>query len=268
MEAKASETLAHKSHRVETILSKKKTKPKPKLIRPRGMGLSVKLFKFKDLTVTASKIASLFKGMPYAPKKKKDIAVGFSKVKVVGTVVTGEFVAGFRVPVISYDKEGQLTPVHYISVDRGRFLIKLDKGTIEVRGSERIARKFTKVLEESTGANVSSLNLNGGTKKIYDTAIEIGAVLLTNIQKGDLTDVEFRGSSIQRADEIALYTKGKYQGEIVRFRGKFSYPSGATLTTTVNALSGSITVYKVGDGILEKDLNWIVELMEDAALGP
>ena len=33
-----------------------------------------------------------------------------------------------------------------------------------------------------------------------------------------------------------------------------------------NAEVGSLMIYRTGDGIAEKDLNWIVELMEDAAL--
>ncbi|UCE09510.1 MAG: hypothetical protein JSW61_11140 [Candidatus Thorarchaeota archaeon] len=245
--------------------SKKSTqKAKPKLIRPRGIGLSVKLFKHEGLNLSASQLASLFKKAPYAPAKKSDIASGFSKAKAVGKTVTADFTAGFRVPVLAF---GEDVPVHYISVDRGSVVVKLDKGTAEVRGSGRIASRFRRWVQKETRAKMQPLNLNGGTRKVYDTASDIATVLLAGLEgtTSDLSGVEFRGSGIQTADEIALYTR-KYKGEIVRFRGTFPYPSGQQLTTSVNALTGSIFIYKWGEGIYEKDLNWIVSLLEDAAL--
>lgn len=254
---------------------KKKKKKKDVLIKPRGMGLSVKLFRIEGLAQSASQLASLFKKTPYAPKKKKDITSGFVKAKAVDNSVQADFIAGFRVPVIGYDKDGQLATVHYISVDRGTVIVKTTKSTVEVRGSGRVASRFRRVLEEHTGAKMSPLNLNGGTKKVYDTAADIASIRLTmpseedtrgRVQTTPLSNIEFQGEGIQSADEIVLYTR-KYKGEIVRFRGTFPYPSGAFLTTSVNALVGSIMVYKTGDGILESDLNWIVNLLEDAALG-
>jgi hypothetical protein len=228
------------------------------------MGLSVKLFRHEELALSASQLATLFKKAPYAPKRKKDIASGFSKAKAVGKTVSAEFVAGFRVPVLAF---GEDTPVHYVSIDRGTVIVKLDKGTAEVRGSDRVARRFRRWVQKETGAKLRPLNLNGGTRKVYDTASDIATVLLTGLEgtTSAISDVEFKGQSIQTADEITLYAR-KYKGEIVRFRGKFPYPSGQFLTTSVNALSGSIMIYKIGEGIQERDLKWIVSLMEDAAL--
>ena len=45
--------------------SKKKKKKKSKLIRTRGMGLSIKLFKHEGLTMTPGKLASALKAIPY-----------------------------------------------------------------------------------------------------------------------------------------------------------------------------------------------------------
>ncbi|MFW9848200.1 MAG: hypothetical protein ACFFF4_03620 [Candidatus Thorarchaeota archaeon] len=235
---------------------------KATLIRTRGMGLSIKLFKFEGLNLTPAKLTSTLKAIPYAPKSKKDIAAGFAKATAKGKVVECDFVAGFRVPVHAFDAE---TPVHYISVDRGTAFIKLDKGTIEIRGSERVARKCVKTIEDATGAKIRAANLNGGTKKVYDSAADIAAVLLTGVEKGALNQAEFKGTGIQTEEEIGLYTR-RYKGAISRFRGTFAYPSGAFLTTVVNADVGSLMIYRSGDGILEKDVNWIVELMEEAAV--
>jgi len=229
------------------------------------MGLSIKLFKHEGLTMTPSKLASALKAIPYAPKKKKEISSGFVKASAKEKTVVAEFVASFRVPVLSYDADGNLTPVHYISVDKGTAYIKLDRGTIEVRGSERVARKFINILDDVTGAKITALNLNGGTKKLYDKASEVTSVLLTGVEKGNLSKAEFHGNGIAGEDDILMYTR-RYKGEISRFRGSFGYPSGAFLTTVVNASSGSLMIYRSGDGILEKDVNFIVKLMEDAAL--
>ncbi len=248
-------------------MSKRTTRKKKAagLVRTRGMGLSVKLYRYAGLKLSATQLATALKKIKYSPKSKKDAAAGFTKVTASGKKVIADIVAGFRVPVLSYDKDGNLTPVHYVSIDKGTAYVKTDKGTVEVRGSERIARRFKSLVEDATGAKLSPLNLNGGTKKIYDAAADIASVLLSGVEKGNLTQAEFRGIGIQNEDEIGLYTR-RYKGEITRFRGTFPYPSGAFLTTTVNAEAGSLMIYRTGEGIYEKDLKWIVDLMEDAAL--
>jgi len=229
------------------------------------MGLSVKLFRCSGLKLSAPQLTSALKKIKYSPKSRKDAATGFTRVSASGRTVTADLVAGFRVPVLGFDKDGNLTPVHYVSVDKGQVFVKTGKGTVEVRGSERIARRFKSLMEETTGAKLTPLNLNGGTRIIYDAAADIASVLLTGVEKGNLTQAEFRGIGIQNEDEIGLYTR-RYKGEITRFRGTFPYPSGAFLTTSVNAEAGSLMIYRTGEGIYEKDLNWIVELMENAAL--
>ncbi|MHA2603081.1 MAG: hypothetical protein AM324_013250 [Candidatus Thorarchaeota archaeon SMTZ1-83] len=242
-----------------------KKKKAPSLVRTRGMGLSVKLFRCSGLKLSAPQLTSALKKIKYSPKSRKDAATGFTRVSASGRTVTADLVAGFRVPVLGFDKDGNLTPVHYVSVDKGQVFVKTGKGTVEVRGSERIARRFKSLMEETTGAKLTPLNLNGGTRIIYDAAADIASVLLTGVEKGNLTQAEFRGIGIQNEDEIGLYTR-RYKGEITRFRGTFPYPSGAFLTTSVNAEAGSLMIYRTGEGIYEKDLNWIVELMENAAL--
>lgn len=248
---------------------KKKTtkrKTKPKLIKPRGLGLSIKLFKFEDMNISPTQLANHFKGMPFKASKK-NVSSGFFGVKSSGKKVSATFVSNYSVPVLSLNEDGDLVSSHYMTVDRAQVAVKMDKGTIEVRGSERMARRFKRVLEELTGAKIAPLNLNGGTKKIYDYATDISSVFVSGLQvdSSPLTAVEFHGTGIKTITEMSLYTR-KYNGEIVRFRGKFNYPSGANLTTIVNALSGSIVVYKTGDGIPAKDVEWIVNLMEEAAL--
>ncbi len=251
-----------------TLSTKKKTtkRTRSKLIKPRGLGLSIKLFRLEDMNLSPSQLANQFKNQPFKPSKKK-ITSGFFKVKTSGKVVSAEFVSNYSVPVLSLNSEGELVSSNYMTVDRAHVFVKFDKGTVEIRGSERMARRFKRVLEDLTGAKMSPLNLNGGTKVIYDKAMDISSVFVSGLKvdSSPLSGVEFHGPGIKTISEMSLYTR-KYNGEIVRFRGTFSYPSGAHLTTIINALAGSIVVYKTGEGIPEKDVEWIVNLMEDTAL--
>ncbi|MBD3407691.1 MAG: hypothetical protein GF411_16355 [Candidatus Lokiarchaeota archaeon] len=244
---------------------RKRKSKKSTVIKTRGIGMAIKLFKYSGISESSTKLARELRDITYEPADDKDIQSGFTKVKRSGDLITADFVAGFRVPVLTYDKNGMLTPQHYVSVDKGTVLIKMDRGSIEVRGSQRIANKFRRILEDITGAEILPMNLNGGTKKLYDEAAEIASVLVSGIDKGNLSQVEFRGAGIHTEEEIGMYTR-RYKGEITRFRGAFAYPSGAFLTTSVNAENGSIMLYKSGDGIQEADLQYIVELMENASL--
>jgi len=197
--------------------------------------------------------------------KKNEITSGFVSVKTSGTQTVAEFMSGFKVPVFSYSDAGERIASHYVSIDKATVIVKPESKTIEFRGSERIARRFARVFEEATGADVSVLNLNGGIKKLYENATDITSVLLTDVEKDTINQVEFRGDGIQREPEIGMYER-RYKGEITRFRGTFSYPfSKALYPTVINGVKGSLMIYGSGDGIPEKDVEWIVQMMENAA---
>lgn len=231
----------------------------------RGISLAVKLYRMTPPDLSTTKLKALLKENPYTPGKKDSLNAGFGTVKSKGKTISAEFFSDFRVQVLTYKPDGSLASEPVTSVDRAQVLIKLDKNVLEIRGAERTARRFLHRFEELTEVSTAPLNLDGGAKKLYDSAAEISSVLFSGLEKGNLSQVELKGKGIQTEDEIALYTR-RYKGEINRFRGSFAYPSGAFLTTSINAQAGSFVVYKSGDGILEKDLSWIVELMEDAAL--
>jgi hypothetical protein len=241
---------------------------KSKLLRTRGMAMAVKLYKYEGLGMSRSELSKALREMPYEPKNDKDVTSGFASARASGETVVGEYVAGFRVPILTYDDKGDLTPEHYVSMDKADVIVKLDRGTIEVRGSQRIANKVVRDIQEASGATITPLSLDGGAKKLYDSAADIASVMLTGIEKdvGNLKKAQFIGDGIQTEDDILMYTR-RYKGSISRFRGTFPYPSGAFLTTSVNTENGSLLIYKTGDGIREADLDWIVSLMEDSAVG-
>ena len=128
-------------------MSQKPTKPKAKPIQVRGLGLSIRLFRLKTMPLPVNKIVTKLKAITYAPTsgKSKKLGAGFSKVNITGKTVTADFMADFRVVVRSHGKEGYTTKPYY-SVDNASVLLKLDRGILEVRGSERIASRIRSII--------------------------------------------------------------------------------------------------------------------------
>jgi len=249
-------------------LSQTSTKPKAKPIPVRGLGLSIRLFRLYNMTLSANQIVTKLKAITYAPTsgKSKKLGAGFSKVQITGKTVEAEFMADFRVVVRSHGTEGFSTKPYY-SVDNGTVLLKLDSNIMEVRGSERIARRVRGILVSETGAEIVPLNLNGGAKKLYDIATDVDAVLVTGVEKGSLSQAEFKGHGLQSEEEVGMYTR-RYKGEIARFRGMFEYPSPrTTLKTSVNGAAGSIMIW-TSDELSDRNVRWIVKMMEDSAPPP
>ena len=246
-------------------MSTKPKKPKVAPVQVRGLGLSIRLFRLKTMPLAANTIVSKLKAITYAPTsgKSKKLGAGFSKVKITGKTVTADFMADFRVVVRSHGKEGYSTKPYY-SVDNASVLVKLDRGILEVRGSERIASRVRSIIASQTGASIEPLNLNGGAKKLYDMATDVDAVLVTGVEKGSLSQAEFKGQGLQSEEEVGMYTR-RYKGEIARFRGMFEYPSPrTTLKTSVNGASGSIMIW-TSDELSDRNVRWIVKMMEDSA---
>ena len=249
-------------------MSQKPTKPKAKPIPVRGLGLSIRLFRLLNMPITTNQLITKLKAIKYAPttSKSKKLGAGFDKVRVTGKTIHADFMADFRVVVRTHGKEGfSIKPYH--SVDNGSVLMKLDRNIVEVRGSERIARRIRSILVSKTGAVIEPLNLNGGAKKLYDMATDIDAVLVTGVEKGNLTQAEFKGQGLQSEEEVGMYTR-RYKGEIARFRGRFEYPSPRTsLKTSVNGAAGSIMIW-TSDELSDRNVRWIVKMMEDSAPPP
>jgi len=245
-----------------------KPKPKAKPIPVRGLGLSIRLFRLHNMPLAANQIVTKLKAITYAPTtgKSKKLGAGFSKVNLTGKTVTADFMADFRVVVRTHGKEGYSTKPYY-SVDNGTVLLKLDRNIMEVRGSERIASRIRSILTSETGASIVHLNLNGGAKKLYDMATDVDAVLVTGVEKGSLSQAEFKGQGLQSEEEVGMYTR-RYKGEIARFRGMFEYPSPrTTLKTSVNGAAGSIMIW-TSDELSDRNVRWIVKMMEDSAPPP
>jgi len=240
-------------------------KPKPQPVQVRGLGLSIRLFRMSNMNLTPNQLAAKMKDLVYAPTtgKVKKLGAGFSNVKIEGKTVTADFMADFRILVRSFGKDGFSTMPYY-SVDNGSVLVKFDRKTMEVRGSERVASRIRRILVEQSGATIEPLSLNGGAKKLYDMATDVDAVLVTGVEKGNLTQAEFKGGGLQSEEEVGMYTR-RYKGSVARFRGMFEYPSPRTsLKTSVNGPAGSVMIW-TSDEISERNVRWIVKLMEDSA---
>lgn len=246
-------------------MSQSKPRPKPKPIPVRGLGLSIRLFRMNNMTLSPNQLLAKMKDIVYSPTtgKEKKLGAGFSNVQLDGKTVTADFMADFRVLVRTYGTDGFSTKPFY-SVDNGSVLVKFDRKIVEVRGSERIASRIRRILVEQSGAIIEPLNLNGGAKMLYDMATDVDSVLVSGVEKGNLRQAEFKGGGLQSEEEVGMYTR-RYKGVIARFRGIFEYPSPKTsLKTSVNGPSGSIMIW-TGDELSEKNVRWIVKMMEDSA---
>ncbi len=217
------------------------------------------------MKLSPNQLVAKMKEVVYVPTsgKAKKLGAGFNNVTLDGKTVTADFMADFRVLVRSHGTEGFSTTPYY-SVDNGSVLVKFDRKTMEVRGSERVANRIRRILIEQSGAAMEPLNLNGGAKKLYDIATDVDAVLVTGVEKGNLTQAEFKGGGLQSEEEVGMYTR-RYKGSIARFRGIFEYPSPRTsLKTSVNGPAGSVMIW-TSDEISERNVRWIVKMMEDSA---
>lgn len=217
------------------------------------------------MKLSPNQLVAKMKEVVYVPTsgKAKKLGAGFNNVAIDGKTVTADFMADFRVLVRSHGTEGFSTTPYY-SVDNGSVLVKFDRKTMEVRGSERVANRIRRILIEQSGAAMEPLNLNGGAKKLYDIATDVDAVLVTGVEKGNLTQAEFKGGGLQSEEEVGMYTR-RYKGSIARFRGIFEYPSPRTsLKTSVNGPAGSVMIW-TSDEISERNVRWIVKMMEDSA---
>jgi len=220
------------------------------------------------MSLSANQVVTKLKAITYAPTsgKSKKLGAGFSDVKITGKTVEADFMADFRVVVRTHGAEGYSTKPYY-TVDNGALLVKLDSNILEVRGSERVASRIRSILASETGAEIVPLNLNGGAKKLYDMATDVDAVLVTGVEKGSLSQAEFKGQGLQSEEEVGMYTR-RYKGEIARFRGMFEYPSPrTTLKTSVNGAAGSIMIW-TSDELSDRNVRWIVKMMEDSAPPP
>ncbi|MHA2040662.1 MAG: hypothetical protein ACW975_02265 [Candidatus Thorarchaeota archaeon] len=124
----------------------KKKKKKPDLLRPTGVGLSVKLYKYEGTKSNAAQIATALKKVKYAPKSKKHVGAGFAKVSATGKTVQGEIIAGFKVPILTYGTGGRLEPVHYISVSKAQVFVTV---------KHKCLSRLEKALSKSEGQSVS-----------------------------------------------------------------------------------------------------------------
>lgn len=249
-----------------------------RIIDPTGPSQSVKLYHLEANKITVAQIENKLSSVPYVPPKKA-LTEGFSKVESKGRKVRAEFQISFKVPV-RYYKDGEPATRHYMSTEKGNILVNLGTKTIEVRGSDRLARRFRRFFssEFSTFApSMEPLNLveNKSSKGFYSkliSASEAKSKENTNIVYAVYSDVaaqglkraDFRGDYLQNKKEVTVYGT-IHKGIISMFSGTITFPSNTPLKTSINCENGSILIYRTEDGILEKDLRWIIDQMVLAA---
>lgn len=249
-----------------------------RIIEPTGPSLSVRLYHLEVNKITIAQIESKLSSVPYKPPKKA-LTEGFSKVESKARRLRAGFQISFKVPVRFY-KDGEAATRHYMSTEKGNVLVNLGAKTIEVRGSERLARRFRRFFHSEFSAfapSITPLDIveNKSSKAFYSKVIvasEAKSKENTNIVYAVYSDVaaqglkraDFRGEYLQHKKEVTVYGT-IHKGIISMFSGTITFPSNHPLKVSINCENGSILIFKHEDGILEKDIRWIIDLMVTAA---
>ena len=246
---------------------------------PTGPGLSVKLFHLDISRLTPAQMETKLKSMKYTPPTKSKPSEGFANVESKGRKVRGEFTISYRVPVRFYEAD-EAKKKFYMSIDKGKVLVDFGKKIIEVRGSDRIARRFRRLIYSEFSANDPSilpidLVEAKASRKFYTAIIKASEIkskentnivyaVYSNVAAQSLRRADFRGDYLQNKKEVTVYGT-MHGGTISAFSGIVTFPSNTPLKTVINCESGSLMIYKTEDGILEKDARWLIDLMVTAA---
>jgi len=249
-----------------------------RIIMPTGPGLSVKLFHLEANRLTPAQLETKLSSVQYTPPEKTTPSEGFANVESKARKVRAEFTISFKVPVRYYE-ENEAKKKYYMSVERGMVLIDFGTKIVEIRGSDRLARRFRRYFYSEFSENapiMQPFNLveDKVSKKLYTSIIkasEIKSKENTNITYAVYSDVavqglrraDFRGDYLQNKKEVTVYGT-MHGGVISMFSGILTFPSNAPLKTVVNCESGSLVIFKTEDGILEKDARWLIDLMISA----
>ena len=246
---------------------------------PVGPGLSVKIFHLEITKLTAAQLETKLSSVAYTPPSGTKPSEGFSGVEIKGKKVRAVFTISFKVPVRFY-KDGEAQKKYYMSVDKGKVLVDLAKNIVEVRGSNRLAKRFRRFIykEFSTFApDLQPVNLveAKSSRKFYTAIIKASEIkskentnivyaVYSNITEQSLRRADFRGDYLQNKKEVTVYGT-MHGGTISSFSGVLTFPSNAPLKTVVNCENGSLMIFKTEEGILEKDVRWLIDLMVAAA---
>jgi hypothetical protein len=239
----------------------------------------VKLFHLEVNRLTPAQIETKLSSVEYTPPKKNVPTEGYASVESKGRKVRAEFTISYKVPVRFYE-DNEAKKRYYMSVDKGMVLIDLGKKIIEIRGSDRIARRFRRFFYSEFSDNAPSIQpINlveaKASKKFYAGIVKaselkskentnITYAVYSNITEQSLRKAEFRGEFLQHKKEVTVYGT-MHGGTISFFSGNITFPSNTPLKTLVNCESGSFMIYKTEDGILEKDARWLIDEMVSAA---
>lgn len=256
-----------------------KTPSPPSRIEPLGLWQSVRLFTLNDEAakkLTGAQLASILSGL--APfNADNEPKAGFTNIDSRGKTVIADFRAAFNVVAHEFDTTGERISKKYSTIERGNITVRLDEKVAEVRGSGRLAMRFRKILMDMTEIIAEPLFVDKEARKaIFDKLVKpteappkpleinVEDIVYTDIEKKELRRAEFQGDKLQNKAEVGHYGR-MYGGTISRFTGIFVYPSNTPYKTSVNYDGSCIMVFKTSDGILEKDLRWIIKMLVENA---
>jgi len=240
-----------------------------RIIDPSGPSESVRLFHLEINKITIAQLESKISTIKYTPPKKT-LTEGFSKVESKAKRMRAAYQISFKVP-IRYYADGEAKTRYYMSTEKGTVLINLATKSVEVRGSDRLARRFRRTFYSEFsdfGPVMEPLDLveNKSSKGFYTAIIKASEAKSkenTNIEHAVYTNVAAQGLKSAKK-EVTVYGT-IHKGTIAMFSGTLTFPSNTSLKTAINCQKGSIQIFRTEDGILEKDIRWLIEQMVTAA---
>ena len=249
-----------------------------RIIDPSGPSQSVRLFHLEINKITIAQLESKLSAIKYTPPKKA-LTEGFSNVEIKAKRIRAAYQISFKVPIRYYDN-GEAKNRYYMSTEKGNILINLATKYVEVRGSDRLARRFRRIFYSEFsdfGPVMEPLNLveNKSSKGFYLAIIKASEAkskentniehsVYTNVEAQGLKSADFRGEYLQHKKEVTVYGT-IHKGTIAMFSGTLTFPSNTSLKTSINCQKGAVQIFRTEDGILEKDIRWIIEQMVTAA---
>lgn len=249
-----------------------------RIIDPSGPSQSVRLFHLEINKITIAQLENKISANKYTPPKKT-LTEGFSKVETKAKRMRAAFQISFKVP-IRYYEDGEAKTRYYMSTEKGTVLINLVTKYVEVRGSDRLARRFRRTFysefsDFSPVMEPLDLVENKSSKGFYTAIIKaseakskentnIEHAVYTNVAAQGLKSADFRGEYLQHKKEVTVYGT-IHKGTIAMFSGTLTFPSNTSLKTAINCQKGSIQIFRTEDGILEKDIRWLIDQMVAAA---
>ncbi len=226
-------------------------------IRPSGPALVIKLWQFNGNKETINADYEMLKEDTVLMKYTR-FYEGFSNIQKDENSISADYVMGRTVTVQKFDlSTKKLVPSTIFSHGTAKITLRYDLGIVETRGTSWAAKMAINKLEQVLAGNIKKYSIP--KEKFFDLTKQ--ATMLTNIKVNQLKEDALQSISlfgaVQDSHEWKKMMKNKESIDIEFLRAQLMTPTRQILSCMINN-SGSLLIYKKGDGIAQNDVNWLI----------